>query len=228
MTGEEIDARRELCRPLLEYSCDGSAVDEFHAHYVQVTEGRDVGAMRAKYSSCADLAHWQFFRVGVRSPFVNRKEHRGWVPGVNVSRLASLPGSASVGNIDGFRPELGDVLIVWNRADTHDAHVICVLDFDFELNLLTTAEYGQPGGAIKTTRVGEPPMLVRVKKNPDGTIATDARGSKIYESYPDPDRRPFVGRKRVQRWIRFADVLLRAALAGELAEPSLPWEKRTA
>jgi hypothetical protein len=222
MTGEEIDARRLLCKPLLEYACDGGKVDEDHAHYTAVTERRDVGAMRAKYSSCGDLAHWLFYRVGVRSSFVNRAEHKtppgkGWRVGQNVSLLAALTGAAKVADAESFNPELGDVLIVWNSATGTDAHVICVLDFDRELGLLTTAEYGQPGGAIKTYEI-KPPMFIREKRTPDG--------QKIFEACRDPDQRPFLGKRRVQRHIRFADVLLRASLAGELADPSLPWETR--
>jgi hypothetical protein len=201
ITGEEIDALRALAKPLLEYACDGGAVDEFHAHYARVTEGRDVGKMRAKYSSCGDLAHWLLYSLGVRLALVNRKDHQGWRMGMNVSMLSGIQGAANVGNLDGFRPELGDILIVWNTPGGYDAHVICVLDYDAELQLLTTAEYGQPGGAIRTHTL----------RAPDDH---------------DPDQRPFIGRRRVQRWIRLAVVLQRAAEANLLAPPALPWQSR--
>jgi len=40
-----------------------------------VTEGRQHGS----YSACGDLGHWLLFRLGVRFPWVNRAEFRGWV-----------------------------------------------------------------------------------------------------------------------------------------------------
>jgi hypothetical protein len=89
--------------------------------YVEVTENEH-GCRPEKYSSCADLVHWLAKRVGVRLAWVNRTDDdfgENWKFAVNVSRIASqcrvVTGS--------FLPELGDMLISWNRPDTGDAHV---------------------------------------------------------------------------------------------------------
>lgn len=135
---------RLLAVSLLEYACRGNKVAESDERYRQVTEKRDFGA---GYSSCADLAHWLYFRLGVRERWVNRDEHLDWVMGANVSKLAwSCPQARKY---DGELLEPGDVIIVWSRPG--DEHVICVIESHGDI--LYTAEYGQPGGALKTRKV---------------------------------------------------------------------------
>lgn len=111
------------------------------AIYIQVTERR--GEYKG-YSSCADLAHWMLFNLGVRLPLINREEHHGWTSGVNVSRLAYS--FLAVDSCPGETYYPGDILIVWSRPDTSDAHVLVVSEhWDCELR---TAEYGLPGGRL--------------------------------------------------------------------------------
>ncbi len=140
-----------LARYLCEYACNGSRgrPEKGDPVYDAVTEGRDFGA---GYSSCADLAHWLLFRLGVRSKLVNRKEHQGWVSGVNVARLAWCQ-YAHVPNAND-RFSSGDILVVWNLPDGCDAHVTVVLRdgrIEDDEQALETANYGAPGGAIRTT-----------------------------------------------------------------------------
>ena len=97
MFSEQI--ARAFASEFLNYACGRwtGGRTESDAVYQQISEGRDVGAMRASYSSCGDLAHWLLFRMGCRSPFINRNEHLGWRVGQNISALigASVADSAS-------------------------------------------------------------------------------------------------------------------------------------
>jgi hypothetical protein len=191
LTGEEIDARRIEAKRLLEWACRGTAgVSEQDPRYVEVTEGRDFGA---GYSSCADLAHWLLYRVGVRSPWINRAEHTGWKTGVNVSRLAySVPRLMCRTETPGSVFDCGDVLIVWNKPDGTDAHVMVVYEYDHRTVTLTVAEYGQPGGHIK-----ERPLV--------------ARNGHLY-----------IGQRQIQRWLPFACVTNVASELGQLSEITYP------
>jgi len=143
---ETIFGMRKFAVSLLEYACNGDSgrAETDLVYLLDVTEGRDQGAMRRKYSSCGDLAHWMLMRIGVRSRWVNRDEHRGWRVGMNV---ALLTGGNSRPVLATQRFEPGDIVVVWNHPKAYDAHVICVIDHDGEK--LLTAEYGQPGGALK-------------------------------------------------------------------------------
>lgn len=108
--------------------------------YQAVVERRDTGKA---YSSCGDLAHWLLYRLGVRSAFVNRAEHRGWAMGKNVSRLAWTSPAARPA-VSGEQYHAGDILIVWSNPSATDSHVIVVREHTGAA--LITAEYGQPGG----------------------------------------------------------------------------------
>lgn len=112
--------------------------------YLEVVEGRDVGPRRKRYSSCADLAHWLVFRLGVRAHWINRDEHRGFKDVVNLSRIAYCPEAETPRRIDhAFEP--GDLLVLWNRADTSDAHVNVCLEHDTTARQLLTGDYGASG-----------------------------------------------------------------------------------
>jgi hypothetical protein len=145
-TWEQDILMQKTAVSLLEYACNGSKGRPHLGDpvYEAVTERRQINA--PKYSSCGDLAHWLLYRLGVRLSLVNRKEHLGWKQGLNVSRLAFSKLTLSVTDQSSFQP--GDIIIIWNRPDTTDAHVVCVID-EREDSLLT-AEYGQPGGALRT------------------------------------------------------------------------------
>lgn len=151
MTGEEIDARQQLAVKLLDWACNGErGIGENDPKYQLVTEGRDTGRFQRSYSSCGDLAHWLLFRLGVREPWINRAEHRGWKTGENVSRLAfKAPKDVRQLPVPGSRFEPGDVLIIWNDDQGRDAHVMVVYEHRPDLARLVVAEYGQPGGHVR-------------------------------------------------------------------------------
>jgi hypothetical protein len=135
MTPDVLFEYRKRAVAWLQYACLGNPPLDSVRH-LEIKEGR-VGK---GYSSCGDLAHWVLYRIGVRSPWLNRKEHTGWVCGVNVSRL--------VAHADAYRGQLleaGDVIVIandWPRG--RDAHVVCIIE-TLEPGLLATAESGLPG-----------------------------------------------------------------------------------
>lgn len=144
---DAIHSYRLLAVHLLEYACDGSRgrpeTDPVYLH--QVTEGRDQGAMRKRYSSCGDLAHWMWYRLGVRLDWLNREEHGRYGVGHNILRICGSNEVRPALATQRFAP--GDVVVIannWPRGS--DAHVVCIIDHEGEH--LQTAEYGQPGGAL--------------------------------------------------------------------------------
>lgn len=138
--------RQKVAADWLDWACRDGAVPERDDRYQRITEGRDKPT--PGYSSCADLAHWMLFRLGVRLPWINRAENGVWHPGRNVSALCWPPAPAREPRA-GDKYEAGDVLVIWSRENTTDAHVVCVLDHFPEEHRIETAEYGQPGGALK-------------------------------------------------------------------------------
>src|SRR5437764_45978 len=87
------DQYRDAARRLLEHAGAGPVGRKLlDPVYQGVVEGRDPKIHG--YSGCADLAHWDLFRLGVRSPHVNRDENQGWKPVVNVGDLAFWQGVA--------------------------------------------------------------------------------------------------------------------------------------
>lgn len=131
------------------------------APYERITEGRHTAAVRAGlfYSACGDLAQALLFACGVRDKrFINRAENGpvsgdpyrvGWnVVELNALALAlrGNPNAIAAGDILNLEP--GDITIVWNRADTTDAHVAVVREFEDSLvagaaSILQTSDYGQ-------------------------------------------------------------------------------------
>lgn len=139
---------REFVVQLISYACGrfDNGRNEDDPVYQTVTEGRDVPPFRKSYSSCGDLAHWLLFRLGSRLDLINRKEHRGFRIGLNVSKLAFSSLAEDAADDDVY--EAGDILIIWSKPDATDAHVMVVLAH--RDNTLISGEYGQPGGAIRT------------------------------------------------------------------------------
>lgn len=143
-----IEEYRQLADLLTFYACGASGRGEKDPVYISVTEGRDTVP---GYSSCADLAHWLHFRLGLRGSWINRKEHKGWKVGLNVSRLAFSP----IADKFPREPyECGDIGIIWARTDTTDAHVLMFRGL-MEPGTYATSEYGQPGGALKSRQISE-------------------------------------------------------------------------
>lgn len=174
LTEADIHERRLLIVDWFEWACgwpppepsglDAAAaahrevpgVDEDDERYIIVTEGLDPGSFHIKpdpVSSCAMLPHFGFFRVGVREPWIDRKEAPGGWRGDGLV-LARLVQQSRPFSLDTQPPlDGGDVVIIandWPRG--RDAHVVCCIT---ELNqngrrILCTAEYGRPGGELDT------------------------------------------------------------------------------
>lgn len=119
--------------------------------YKWVTEGRDPGP---QYSSCGDLAHFILYRLGCREPWINRKEHLGWKPNRNVNRLVRLPiGTNELAREPIGLAQTGDILVIWQRADTSDAHVL-VVDRMTE-TMLDSFDMGQGPLRAEAWKLGE-------------------------------------------------------------------------
>lgn len=136
--------------------------DESDPFYKIVTENRDgPGAkLAAKYSSCADLAHWLFRCLGVRADWLNRNDDEDaqrWRVGVNLNWLCPKP----IGKCPIARAKLvgdpspGDVFV---ENNAYGGHVFCAVDYLPARDTLISAEYGQPGGKLKT-RTGFKPAF---------------------------------------------------------------------
>lgn len=145
---------------LLRYAGDRKVTDPV---FVAVTEGRYAVQELARrrnpaiepYSSCGDAAHWLLYRMGVRFPWVNRRENAGWRVSWNVTLLAPMAFYGA--NVFARRAQrtdqyaAGDILIV--NAAKKSSHVICVIEHDPATGTLHTCEYGQPHGALKIDRI---------------------------------------------------------------------------
>jgi hypothetical protein len=145
---------------LTEYACgysQGRSKDD--PVYDAVTEGRDRGAMRRRYSSCGDLAHWLLHRLGVRAPWINRANASppNYRIGANVSRLAWST-IARTPRSSGWQVQPGDILILWNLPSSADAHVCVALDAA-PAGQLRTGNYGAGGMGAAAS----PGALVRAK-----------------------------------------------------------------
>lgn len=139
--------RQKLAALLLDWACT-DASDIHSPRYRVITEGRRYDLCTPPSSSCADLAHWLLYRLGVRLPWLNRSEHLGWRASVNVSRLATHSGHIRL-----EEPlDAGDILIACNHPQGFDAHVICIVA-DHGNGWYSTAEYGQPGGALRSRQI---------------------------------------------------------------------------
>lgn len=161
--------------------------------YDAITEGRDRGASRARYSSCADRAHWKLYRLGVRERWINRAEHHGWIPGINISALAGASIARTPGDL--WIPAVGDELLVWNGG--LDAHSLAILEI--RTDTLVTANYGAGGMSAASwpgARRGE--AVLSKRHSPNGT-------------------QWFYGAKRIQRYLS-----LELARGIATARPSIP------
>jgi hypothetical protein len=76
---------------------------------------------------------------------VNREANGGWRVRQNISLLCWCPQARPAASL---LYETGDVLVIWSRPDTSDAHALVVLEQD-DPHTIRTAEYGQPGAKLK-------------------------------------------------------------------------------
>lgn len=201
-----LDVWRAAAVALCEYACGaelGRRKDD--AVYMEVTEGRDGPGpeQRARYSSCGDLAHWMYKRLGVRGPWVNRMDDNAfgpWKPGANVSRLwgGECPFDQVPPDDPLWMPDPGDVVLIWNNGN--DAHVMVALGRDGKA--LRTANYGAGG----MSPLPSPGAKIASKE------LTRLRG------------KPFYGSRQIQRYLPLCEAvklitdapdLRGAALSGE-------------
>ncbi len=208
ITGEELDWRESHVKSLLDFACNGrEGRNEDDPVYFQVTEGRDVGASRKDYSSCGDLAHWLFYRLGCRQPWINRDEHLGWRSQDNVMSLSGFsprvnaPNSVRLTPVPEAKFVMGDVLLIWNDGK-NNAHVMVVHDYDPVTRKLVSGEYGQPGGKVNE-------HVLTTKEKPFAPGGRD---------YP----RLFCGAREIKRWISVGKVIEDAANLGLLEDLDIP------
>lgn len=169
--------------------------------YKAVTEGRDPGP---GYSSCADLAHWMLFRMGVRSKWINRAEHLGWKSGLNVSMLAFSCPVARAPH-PGEVLQRGDIMIVWNKPQGQDAHVNVVSGFNLDAMEVNTWDYGQ--AAV----------------NPDAWNRTMVEGTRrTSKLYADAQKNWWVGSRKLQKVLPLMEVLAHCKAKGELVAADDP------
>jgi hypothetical protein len=188
---------RDLARRLLDFAGAGPVGrSQDDPVYKQVTEGRELAGQHFG-TSCGELPHWLLYRLGVRSAFINRNEAHGWRPGVNIWNLAGLPLARECQPHDRYL--CGDIVFIWEKHDTTDAHAMCVIEHTLPDQVLLVAEYGQPGGKLATHQL-----------RPNVDMAS---------GHPRPAL--FCGGRALQRWVPLMSVLQYAADHGELALPDL-------
>lgn len=201
-----LDVWRAAAVALCEYACGFEAGrSKNDAVYKEVTEGRDGPGpdQRRRYSSCGDLAHWLYYRLGIREAWVNRTEDGAfgpWKPGANVAQLwgGACPFDRVPPDDQTWMPEPGDVVLIWNTG--FDAHVMVAL--------------GRNGGNLRTANFGA-----------GGMSPLAAPGAKIAEKPLTHEHgKPFYGTRQIQRYLPLSEaikhvskppILTGAALTGE-------------
>jgi hypothetical protein len=171
-----LDVWRAAAVALCEYACGreaGRSKDD--AVYLEVTEKRDGPGpdQRRRYSSCGDLAHWLYKRLGVREEWLNRADDDAfgpWRPGANISRLwgGACPFDQVPPDDPEWLPQAGDVVLIWNTGV--DAHVMVALGRDGPA--LRTANYGAGGMsplASPGAKIGRKPLTFQHGKHFYGT-----------------------------------------------------------
>lgn len=133
---------------LCEFACGyehGRGKDE--PAYREVTEGRDVGMMRAHYSSCGDQGHWLLQRLGLAERWLNRSSLNQYGVGLNIARLGlGCPIShVAPTSADWAGPQPGDICLIWNSASGSDAHCFVCLGPGSDAGHIRTANYGAGG-----------------------------------------------------------------------------------
>jgi hypothetical protein len=202
-----LDVWRAAAVALVEYACGFEAGrNKDDAVYKEVTEGRDGPGpeQRRRYSSCGDLAHWLYMRLGIREAWVNRRDDHAfgpWRPGVNISQLwgGACPFDRIPPADAAWMPEPGDVVLIWNTGN--DAHVMVALGCD-GCNL-RTANYGAGGMsplASPGAKIAAKPLTFQLGK-------------------------PFYGSRQVQRYLPLAEAVKHCKVAPNLKGAALTGEE---
>ena len=143
MRTAELYVWQDAAVALCEYACgfeQGRGKDD--PVYLEVVEHRDVPPNRAHYSSCGDLPWWLLYRLGLRTPWMNRAANGTYNGGMNISDLAACP--AHINPPHDFEPTPGDILEIWNSPQGFDAHA-CVVLAPPHAGKVTLANYGAGG-----------------------------------------------------------------------------------
>ena len=195
---------------LCEFACgpkDARSKDD--PVYAEVTEGRDGPGPeeRKRYSSCGDLAHWLYKRLGIREPWLNRTDDYmfgPWKPGENIIRLWGKP--CPIDRVppsdSGWIPQPGDVVLIWNTG--FDAHVMVALGHDG--GLLRTGNYGAGGMS---------PLAF-----PGSKIASKALTFQL--------GKPFYGTRQIQRVLPLEEAVAHVTAPPDLTGASLTREQLNA
>lgn len=139
----------------LAYYLAGNGGDKFGPISLAVTEGRirTYEALTPRSTSCGDLLHCVAFAAGCRSDAINRAEHCGWVPGVNLSRWFVPPATGRIWKPKREQFQIGDFGCY--DYTTPRAHGFVFLGWEGENAV--TADFGQPGGKLYKAQVREIP-----------------------------------------------------------------------
>ena len=210
-----LDVWQRAAVALDEYACgyeQGRSKDD-PVYLGDVTEGRDYGAMRARYSSCGDRFHWRQHRLGVRADWINRKPN--YRVGQNISLIAGLRWAAGYGKPlpEYISIEPGDELLIWNNPSGTDAHSLSVTQLSVldvttgaGIRKLTTANYGAGGmspGASPGARLGSGQLVW--KQGPAGWGH-------------------YYGARRLQRIVRLSEIVKHVTAQPHLAGASMTGE----
>lgn len=210
----DLKTYRTAARRLIEYAVNGTTGrGEQDPVYQRVCEGKDPGAGHAgNISSCGFLPSWLWFRLGVRTSWLNRDENAryGYRNSLNISLLCDemvakkaqgAPNAARQTPSPESRFSVGDVLVIWNSpvwtptdAGPHTFVVLEHMD-----HVLLSGDYGQPGGKLVTRQITQ-------RKVTELGVTRQAL---------------FAGSKQIRRWLPLDLVLQVARQREELVEPDL-------
>ncbi|HEY3498137.1 MAG TPA: hypothetical protein VGK73_25740 [Polyangiaceae bacterium] len=202
-----LDVWRTAVVALCEYACGyeaGRSKDD--PVYVEVTEERDGPGpqQRASYSSCGDLAHWLYKRLGIRQEWINRTDDDAfgpWKASVNVTRLwgGACPFDEVPPAKADWMPDPGDVVLIWNTGK--DAHVMVAL--------------GREGSSLRTANYGAGGMSAAV--SPGARIAS--------KEVTYRNGKPFYGEKQIQRYLPLSAAVRHISVAPDLTGARLAGEQ---
>lgn len=173
-----LECYQAACVALDTWACGGTVGRaKTDPVYQMVTEGRDVPSSYTSYSSCADRAHWRFWRLGCRLPFVNREERtpqpKDFHWGVNIAWLHDTDKGAPcllstqrngvqfpVAPKADWEPSKGDEMLIWNTG--LDAHSLSIVSYDG--GRAQTANYGASGmsaAVFPGAKLGSAPLVFK-------------------------------------------------------------------